>query len=62
MRLPDKGPWEHGYYAISDECIDVQFTDEEGRDRVVRGRNKVVGAGKPNVLIHGLMTSSNSWR
>jgi pimeloyl-ACP methyl ester carboxylesterase len=62
MRLPDKGPWEHGYYAISDECIDVQFTDEEGRDRVVRVRHKVVGAGEPIVLIHGLMTSSYSWR
>jgi pimeloyl-ACP methyl ester carboxylesterase len=62
MLLPDKGPWEHAYYAIADECIDVQLTDEEGRERVVRIRHKVVGQGKPMVLIHGLMTSSYSWR
>ena len=62
MRLPEKGPWGHAYYEIADAYVDVRFTEEEGRERVVRIRHKVVGEGPPLVLIHGLMTSSYSWR
>jgi pimeloyl-ACP methyl ester carboxylesterase len=62
--LPKKGPWEHAYYAIPDQRRDVSFIDSDGRSWTVGIRHKVIGASdaKPMVLIHGLMTSSYSWR
>src|SRR5664279_3375660 len=60
--LPEKGPWEHPYYEIADEHLDLMFADDEGRERTVGIRHKVVGEGRPLVLVHGLMTSSYSWR
>lgn len=62
--LPAKGPWPHPYYDVPDELVDVAFTDERGARRVVRVRHKVLGdpALPKLVLIHGLMTSSYSWR
>ena len=62
MLLPEKGPWEHSYDAVPDARLDVTFTDRGGQERVVRIRHKVVGEGPPLVLVHGLMTSSYSWR
>lgn len=62
MLLPDTGPWSHTYYDVPDERIAVHFRDERGRERTVEIRHKVVGQGAPIVLVHGLMTSSYSWR
>jgi len=64
MDLPAKGPWPHPYYDLADAFVDTSFTDEEGRERAIRVRHKVLGdASLPKlVLIHGLMTSSYSWR
>lgn len=66
MLLPDKGPWEHSYYDVPDTRLDVMFADDEGRERVVGIRHKVVGSSHAEartlVLVHGLMTSSYSWR
>ncbi|MBS2011302.1 MAG: alpha/beta hydrolase [Deltaproteobacteria bacterium] len=62
--LPAKGPWPHPYYALPDAFADVSFTDAEGARRIIRVRHKVLGDEKlPKlVLVHGLMTSSYSWR
>lgn len=62
--LPPKGPWPHPYYDVPDAFTDVSFVDAEGVARVVRTRAKVLGAegAPPLVLVHGLMTSSYSWR
>jgi pimeloyl-ACP methyl ester carboxylesterase len=60
--LPDKGPWPHPYHAIDDSFVDVGFEDAEGNARRVRVRQKTTGEGPPIVLVHGLMTSSYSWR
>lgn len=60
--LPAKGPWPHPYYALADELVEVTFDDEQGRARRVRVRHKALGKGPPLVLVHGLMTSSYSWR
>ncbi len=60
--LPDKGPWPHPYYSIDDAFVEVAFTDAEGTRRRVRVRQKSTGDGPPLVLVHGLMTSSYSWR
>lgn len=60
--LPEKGPWPHPYYAIDDAFVEVAFTDAEGATRRVRVRHKSTGDGPPLVLVHGLMTSSYSWR
>lgn len=62
MLLPDEGPWKHAYHDIPDATLDVTFTDESGRERVVAIRHKVAGDGRALVLVHGLMTSSYSWR
>lgn len=64
MLLPDKGPWEHPYYDVPDGRIDVRFTAEHASERLVGIRHKVVGpeGAPPLVLVHGLMTSSYSWR
>ncbi len=60
--LPAKGPWPHPYYEVPDTFVDVTFEDEQGTTRHVRTRHKAVGEGPPLVLVHGLMTSSYSWR
>lgn len=60
--LPAKGPWPHPYYDVPDAFVEVAFTDVEGTARRVRVRHKVMGEGPPLVLVHGLMTSSYSWR
>jgi pimeloyl-ACP methyl ester carboxylesterase len=60
--LPEKGPWPHPYYAIDDSFVEVAFTDAEGNERRINVRQKTTGEGPPMVLIHGLMTSSYSWR
>jgi pimeloyl-ACP methyl ester carboxylesterase len=60
--LPAKGPWEHPYYSIEDAFVNVGFVDTAGAKRSIAVRHKVTGEGPPLVLIHGLMTSSYSWR
>ena len=60
--LPAKGPWPHPYYDVPDAFVDVPFDDEQGNSRRVRTRHKMLGEGPPLVLVHGLMTSSYSWR
>lgn len=60
--LPDKGPWPHPYYEIDDGYLDVAFEDAQGTMRHVRVRHKKAGDGPVLVLVHGLMTSSYSWR
>ncbi len=60
--LPERGPWPHPYYAIDDSFVEIAFTDAEGTHRRVRVRHKTTGDGPPLVLVHGLMTSSYSWR
>jgi pimeloyl-ACP methyl ester carboxylesterase len=68
--LPAKGPWPHPYYDVPDAFVDVDFEDRasvrtnERAARHVRVRHKTLGrAGAPPlVLVHGLMTSSYSWR
>ena len=62
MPLPERGPRPHPYFRIPDERITVEFRDGEGNDRRVATRHKVAGSGPPIVLVHGLMTSSYSWR
>jgi pimeloyl-ACP methyl ester carboxylesterase len=62
MALPERGPWPHPYYDTPGERIEVGFRDAEGRDRSVVAFHKVLGSGPPIVLVHGLMTTSYSWR
>ena len=62
MSLPAKGPWEHPFYSIEDAFSNIGFVDAEGVKRSVAVRHKVHGEGAPMVLVHGLMTSSYSWR
>jgi pimeloyl-ACP methyl ester carboxylesterase len=59
--LPDKGP-PHPYYDFDDAFTEVTFDDDAGAARTVRVRHKTLGDGPPLVLVHGLMTSSYSWR
>ncbi|MDB4943002.1 MAG: hypothetical protein JWP97_2536 [Labilithrix sp.] len=60
--LPQAGPWPHPYHATPDAFVTVAFTDEQHVARRVRVRHKAIGAGPPIVLVHGLMTTSYSWR
>jgi pimeloyl-ACP methyl ester carboxylesterase len=60
--LPRKGPWPHPYYDVPDAFTAVAFDDEQGNARQVRVRHKELGKGPALVLVHGLMTSSYSWR
>jgi pimeloyl-ACP methyl ester carboxylesterase len=60
--LPAHGPWPHPYYRVPDSFVEVAFDDEQGHARRVRVRHKTLGEGPPLVLVHGLMTSSYSWR
>ena len=56
-RLPEKSIWPHDYYEIEDKFCDVEVDGFR-----IRARYKEAGAGAPLVLVHGLMTSSYSWR
>jgi len=56
-RLPERAVVSHNYYEIEDKFCDVRVGDF-----IVRTRYKELGNGKPLVLVHGLMTSSYSWR
>ena len=60
--LPARGPWDHPYYSIEDAYLNVSFVDSVGETRRIGVRHKVTGDGPPIVLVHGLMTSSYSWR
>ncbi len=60
--LSAKGPWPHPYYEVPDTNVEVAFDDAEGHARRVKVRHKAPGKGPPLVLVHGLMTSSYSWR
>lgn len=60
--LPAKGPRPHPYYDLPDGFVEVAFVDAQGVGRRVRVRHKTIGDGPPLVLVHGLMTSSYSWR
>jgi len=60
--LPPKGPWPHPYYEVPDAFAEVAFEDEQGNAHRVKVRHKTLGEGPPLVLVHGLMTSSYSWR
>ncbi|MDF2691925.1 MAG: putative hydrolase, partial [Labilithrix sp.] len=60
--LPARGPRPHSYYAIEDTFLNVTFVDDVGESRRIGVRHKVTGEGPPLVLVHGLMTSSYSWR
>jgi pimeloyl-ACP methyl ester carboxylesterase len=60
--LPREGPIPHPYHRIDDAHVDVTFADSGGRVRHVRVRHKVLGEGPPLLLVHGLMTTSYSWR
>ena len=60
--LPATGPRPHPYYAIEDAFLNVKFEDDLGQPRRICVRHKVTGDGPPLVLVHGLMTSSYSWR
>ena len=60
--LPAKGPWPHPYYEVPDSFESVELVDELGGARRIRVRHKILGSGPPLVLVHGLMTSSYSWR
>jgi pimeloyl-ACP methyl ester carboxylesterase len=60
--LPARGPWTHAYFDLPDERVEVAFSDEQGRARRLGVRHKTLGDGPPLVLVHGLMTSSYSWR
>jgi pimeloyl-ACP methyl ester carboxylesterase len=60
--LPAAGPWPHPYYDVPDAFVAVAFTDAQGTERRLRVRHKTLGEGPPLVLVHGLMTSSYSWR
>jgi pimeloyl-ACP methyl ester carboxylesterase len=62
VMLPAKGPWPHPYYEVPDAFVEVAFDDEQGHARCVKVRHKALGKGPPLVLVHGLMTSSYSWR
>jgi pimeloyl-ACP methyl ester carboxylesterase len=62
MALPEHGPWPHPYYQTPEERVEVAFRDGQGRDRRVLTFHKVTGSGPPLVLVHGLMTTSYSWR
>lgn len=62
VHLPARGPWPHAYFETASETLSVSFRDTEGRDWRIATHQKVAGSGKPLVLIHGLMTSSYSFR
>jgi pimeloyl-ACP methyl ester carboxylesterase len=62
MALPEHGLWPHPYYETPGERLEVSFLDAQGHHRRVATHHKVTGSGSPLVLVHGLMTSSYSWR
>jgi pimeloyl-ACP methyl ester carboxylesterase len=62
MPLPAKGPWPHPYFDLESAHVVVRFEDAEGGAREVRAHHKVTGDGPTAVVVHGLMTTSYSWR
>lgn len=60
--LPALGPWPHNYYAIDDTFVEVAFEDTTGNVRRINVRHKAIGDGPTLILVHGLMSSSYSWR
>lgn len=56
-RLPEKPAIPHNYYELEDKFCEVKV-----KNFVIKTRYKELGIGKPLVLVHGLMTSSYSWR
>jgi len=62
VTLPERGPWPHPYYETESATRIVSFRDTEDREWSVRVHEKRRGSGRPLVLVHGLMTSSYSWR
>jgi pimeloyl-ACP methyl ester carboxylesterase len=62
VKLPARPPRSHDYLSLTDHVAVVSFTDAEGRSRRVRTRYKREGSGPPMLLVHGLMTTSYSWR
>jgi pimeloyl-ACP methyl ester carboxylesterase len=62
MVLPALGPWPHKYYAIDDTFVEVAFEDTSGSVRRINVRHKALGDGPTLILVHGLMSSSYSWR
>lgn len=57
--LPERPPRPHGYYALERKRIDVAVA---GRTAAVGIAYVEAGRGPPMVLVHGLMTSSYSFR
>lgn len=62
MDLPPRPPRDHDWFEIPSARVDVSFTDEQGVERRVTTRYKRTGRGRPLVLVHGLMTTSYSFR
>lgn len=62
MKLPERGPWPHGFFETPSATVPVTFRDTGGREWRVATHHKVAGEGPPLVLVHGLMTSAYSWR
>jgi pimeloyl-ACP methyl ester carboxylesterase len=62
VKLPEHGPWPHPYYGTRSQTLAVTFADARGEERRVRIHHKLAGSGPPLVLVHGLMTTSYSWR
>ncbi|MDQ3033620.1 MAG: alpha/beta hydrolase [Myxococcota bacterium] len=56
--LPERPIRAHPYFDVASETVTVE-TAELGR---TRAHVKVCGSGPPLLLVHGLMTSSYSWR
>jgi len=59
-RLPAHGPRAHPYFALPDQWLDI--TEPELYVAPLRVRYKLAGTGPPLLLVHGLQTTSFSWR
>ncbi|MBI3072883.1 MAG: alpha/beta hydrolase [Deltaproteobacteria bacterium] len=57
--LPEKPPRPHTYFDLPSRFVDVPRPDSA---RPIRIHYKEAGAGDPLLLVHGLMTSSYSFR
>lgn len=58
--LPEKPEVPHGYYALTDQFVTIDAPALYGKP--LRVRFKEAGNGPPLFLVHGLQTSSYSWR